>query len=252
MIFITALRKEILELLRTYRFLVAAVLLIFFGLASPLLAKYMREIIGLVPDVGDITSIIPVPTMIDAVIQFEKNTSQFGFLLAVLLGMGSVAQEKEKGTAAMMLVKPLPRSTFILAKFTALGLLFLVTVLLAGLGAFYYTTLLFEAPDLGAWMWFTLLLVLEILVYAALTILCSTLLRTPVAAGGAAVGLMLGMVIFGSLPGIGEYFPGELSNWGIRLVMGDTQTSWPAVILCAAIILCSLGAAMLSFRRQEL
>jgi ABC-2 type transport system permease protein len=251
-IFFTALRKEVLELIRTYRLLVAAVLLVFFGLTSPLLAKYMREFIGLIPDVGDIASIIPVPTTKDAVLQYVKNMEQFGILLALLLGMGSVALEKEKGTAAMMLVKPMPRSVFILAKFAALALLFAVTLLVAGLACYYYTYLLFEALDMSAWLALNGLLLLEILVYVAITILCSTLLRTQIAAGGLAVGIWLVTVIFGAIPGLGKYFPVELTNWGSRLMAGDSQDSWIALVISVAIIVISLGAAIVSFRKQEL
>jgi len=251
-IFFTALRKEVLELIRTYRLLVAAVLLVFFGLTSPLLAKYMREFIGLIPDVGDIASIIPVPTTKDAVLQYVKNMEQFGILLALLLGMGSVALEKEKGTAAMMLVKPMPRSVFILAKFASLALLFAVTLLVAGLACYYYTYLLFEALDMSAWLALNGFLLLEILVYVAITILCSTLLRTQIAAGGLAVGIWLVTVIFGAIPGLGKYFPVELTNWGSRLIAGDSQASWTALIISAAIIVISLGAAIVSFRKQEL
>jgi ABC-2 type transport system permease protein len=252
MIFFTALRKEILELIRTYRLLVSAALLIFFGLTSPLLAKYMREFIGMIPDVGDISLIIPIPTTMDAVLQYVKNTSQFGILLALLLGMGTVAQEKEKGTAAMMLVKPLPRSMFILAKFSSLALLFAVTLLVAGLACYYYTYLLFEPLDIGAWLGLNGLLLLQILVYVALTILCSTLFRTQIAAGGAAVGIMLVTVIFGAIPGWDKYFPGELSSWGIRLMTGETAASWSALLISGIIMIVSLVISIIVFQKQEL
>lgn len=252
MIFFTALRKELWELIRTYRFLVSAIVLVFFGFLSPLLAKYIRELISLVPDVDEIALIIPVPTTIDAVIQYVKNSSQFGILIALLLGMGSVAQEKEKGTAAMMLVKPLPRSVFILSKFAALTILFILTILIAASACYYYTYLLFEALNVGAWLALNALLIIQILVYVAMTILSSTLLRTQIAAGGLAVGGMLVLVIFGSIPGLGRYFPGELTNWGTRLILGETQASWAALIISLGIILASLTAAILIFRKQEL
>jgi ABC-2 type transport system permease protein len=252
MIFFTAIRKEFLELIRTHRLLVSAVLLVFFGLTSPLLAKYVREIMGMFPEVGDLTAVIPAPVTMDAVVQYVKNMEQFGILLALLLGMGSVAQEKERGTAAMMLVKPLPRSVFILAKYAALKLLFAVSLLVAAIACYYYTYLLFEAVDIVDWLLLNLLLLVEILVFLAVTILCSTLLRTQIAAGGVAVGFMLVMVILGAIPGFGKYFPSELSNWGMRLMAGDTHASWPALIVSAAIILGSLTAAILSFKNQEL
>ena len=47
--------------------------------------------------------VLPTPTAADAVDQLVKNLSQFGILVAVLLAMGSVATEKERGTAALIL-----------------------------------------------------------------------------------------------------------------------------------------------------
>src|SRR5512139_2034489 len=104
-----AFRKEWMELIRSYRLLIVAIVLVFFGLASPLLAKFTPEIITLLPGGEDLSKLIPPPTVWDAVAQYVKNMGQFGILLALLLTMGAVAQEKDKGTAAMMLVKPLPR-----------------------------------------------------------------------------------------------------------------------------------------------
>src|SRR4030042_2745633 len=103
-----AFRKEWMELIRSYRLLIVAVVLVFFGLTSPLLAKFTPEIISFIPGGTDISKLIPPPTVWDAVTQYVKNMTQFGIILALLLTMGAVAQEKDKGTAAMMLVKPLP------------------------------------------------------------------------------------------------------------------------------------------------
>src|SRR4030042_3954610 len=104
---LVAFRKEWMENLRSYRLLIVVVVLVFFGLTSPLLAKYTPEISTLFPGGEDIALIIPTPTVWDAVGQYVKNMSQFGIILALLLTMGAVAQEKDKGTAALMLVRPL-------------------------------------------------------------------------------------------------------------------------------------------------
>ena len=100
---------------------------------------------SLIPGGEAFKDLIPPPTMLDAVGQYIKNTTQFGVVLALLLAMGVVVQEKERGTAAMMLVKPLPRGAFLLAKFVALALAFLVGLALAGAGGYFYTLVLFGA-----------------------------------------------------------------------------------------------------------
>src|SRR5512136_759349 len=112
-----AFRKEWMEALRNYRLLIVGVVLIFFGLTSPLVAKIAPQILTVAIPGTDISKLLPPPTVSDAVTQYVKNMAQFELILALLLGMGMVAQEKDKGTAAMMLVKPMPRGSFLTAKF---------------------------------------------------------------------------------------------------------------------------------------
>jgi ABC-2 type transport system permease protein len=252
MTFLVMMRKELSELSRTYRLLVLIAVLVAFGLMSPLLAKFTPELLRQLPGGEAIAAIIPPPTQIDAVTQFIKNTNQFGILLALLLSMGTVAQEKERGTAAMLLVKPMPRGVFLLAKTGTLGLVFLAATLLAGLGAYYYTWILFEPPDLLAWIGMTLLIWLELFVYIALTILFSTLVRSQAAAAGLAFGVVLLFALLGALPGLAKFLPGALRTWSASLFSSTPQPAWTAVAVCLGIILVALVAAWQIFERQEL
>ncbi len=143
-----AFRKEWMELIRSHRLLVVAVVLVFFGLTSPLMTKLTPELGKLMPaDSGISIQVTRPPSVGDVIVQYVKNTAQFGILLAILLSMGTVAQEKDKGTAAMILVKPLPRGAFLGAKFMALAALFAITILAAAIACYYYTLLLFEAMN---------------------------------------------------------------------------------------------------------
>jgi ABC-2 type transport system permease protein len=247
-----AFRKEWLELIRTYRLLIVAIVLVFFGLTSPLLAKYTPEIIKLIPGGEAISQVIPPPTVWDAVAQYVKNMTQFSIILALLLTMGTIAQEKDKGTAAMMLVKPMPRSAFIGAKFLASGTMFAICLLAAGLACYYYTLLLFEAMDILRWLSLNALLFVYVMVFVALTLFCSTLTKSQAGAGGIALGLMVVLGLIGAIPNLGKYLPGELISWGGRLVQGNTSTSWPALGISLGLIVVSLLAAWLVFRKQEL
>jgi ABC-type transport system involved in multi-copper enzyme maturation permease subunit len=51
---------------------------------------------------------------------------------------------------------------------------------------------------------------------------------------------------------LGKYLPGELVTWGMRLMQGDTSTSWIAFGVSAVLIVISLVIAWLVFKRQEL
>jgi len=250
--FFASLHKEILALIRTYRLLMMAVVLVFFGLLSPLLAKLTPELIRLVPGGEDLVALIPEPAMVDAVTQYVKNMTQFGLLLALLMTMGAVAQEKERGTAVLMLVKPLPRSVFLLAKFAALALAFMLCLAVAGLGGYYYTLILFGAPDAWGWVVLNLLLWLYVLVIVALTLLASVLARSQAAAAGLAVGALLLLMAVGAIPGLGQYLPGQLPAWGSALVFDPAARSWPALWISLGLVVASLAAAWVLFRRQEL
>src|SRR3972149_4364662 len=136
---LTLLRKELLEQWRTYRMLIVAAVMLVFGMTSPLLGRYTREIISQLPNSPpELITLIPPPTVADAVLQYAENLVQFGAILAILIPMGAVAQEWERGTAAMLLSKPVSRETFISAKFLALLATFLIGVALAAAGGYYY------------------------------------------------------------------------------------------------------------------
>lgn len=247
----TAFRKEWMENVRNYRLLVVVVVLLFFGITSPILTKYTPELMQLVPT-GGMKIEIPPQTVVDAITQYVKNMGQFGVFLGVLLTMGAVAQEKEKGTAAMMLAKPLPRGAFLGAKFLGLAALFAVGLAAAMLAAYYYTLLLFEAMDIPHWLLLNLLIFVYVLVIIAITLFCSTLTRSQATAVGISAGFLVVAWLASAVLGVGKYLPGELITWGVRLMAGNTTSSWVALAVSLGLIVLAFVAAWLVFRRQEL
>jgi ABC-2 type transport system permease protein len=252
MTFFTSLRKEMIEQWRTSRLLAAGAVLVFFGITSPLAAKFLPEMMRFIPGAEQFAGLIPPPTILDAVGQYVKNISQFAVLLAVLLSMGAVVSEKEKGSAALVLVKPLSRGAFLLSKFCALALVFAACILVAGLGAYYYTLLLFGPLDLGAFMLSNLLLWLYALVYVAATLLFSTLVRSQAAAAGLSVGMLLLFSLVGASPVLAKYLPAHLLDWASALLTGQPLSAWPALYISLGLIAASVVAAWAAFRRQEI
>ena len=251
MILWVAVRKELLQGWRTYRWLVTLVVLVAMGMSSPLLARLTPELIRLLPNGDEIARLIPPPTATDAVAQYIKNMNQFGILLAVLLAMGAVADEREKGTAAMVLSKPMPRSAFLLAKFVALAGVFAVAFSLAGLACWYYTSVLFAALDPARWLALNALLLVLCLVYVATTLLCSTLARSQTAAGGMAIGLLVLVAAVEAIPTVGRWLPGQLLNWAAALMDGRAVPGLGALGVSLGMIVVSLLAAWAVLERQE-
>jgi ABC-2 type transport system permease protein len=250
---LTAFRKEWLESLRNYRLLIVAVVMAFFGFTSPLVAKYTPQILtAFLPGGTDLSQIVPTPTVASAIEQYTKNLCQFGIILAILLSMGAIAQEKDKGTAAMMLVKPLPRGSFVAAKFLGLAAIFAISIMIAAIGSYYYTMLLFEAMDILNWLLLNAFIFVYVLVIVAITLLSSTLTKSQAAAGGIAIGIVVVGLILGVIRDLGKYLPGELKTWGTRLLLGESSPSWTALGISLGLIVIPLLVAWLVFRRQEL
>jgi ABC-2 type transport system permease protein len=252
MTFLTQLRKEIMEQFRTRRFLIVFIVLLVWGMLSPLTAKFIGEIFNSIPAMAPYAALIPPPTVIDAIGQYIKNVNQFMVILALLVTMGSVVVEKDKGTAALMLVKPLPRSTFILAKFLALVFTFGVSLLAAAIADYYYTLYLFQPLEIGPFLALNGFMLLYTLVYVAITLFASTLFKSQAAAVGVGFGALLFLAVLGSFPPLKEKLPDQLILWGTGLMSGSHMAYWPALLISVGIILASLLGAWLVFRKQEL
>ena len=252
-LFFTALNKELLQQWRTKRVLVVLAVFALFGLMSPMIAYFTPQLLGLIEGAEMFADIIPEPTEADAIAQYIGNITQFGFIIALLLGMGAVAGEKERGTAAMVLSKPLPRWAFILSKFVAQALVYAAAFLLAALATYYYTAILFDGLQLGPFLLGNLLLLEWLLVFAAVTLLGSAIARTTGAAAGVAlVGAML-LFLAGSLPTVGPLAPSGLVAWASQLGLAtEVPSNWGAVAANAVLVVVIVLGAVAAFEKQEL
>jgi ABC-2 type transport system permease protein len=194
----------------------AAIFLIF-GMGSPLLAKLTPELLRSIEGAEQFADLVPEPTAGDAMAQYIKNLAQFGFILAILLAMGVVVGEKERGIVPMILSKPMPRWAFIASKFTAQMGMYLGGFALAGLGAYYYTVILFGSLDFGGFALLNGLLFLWLLTFVALGLLGSVLGGSTIAAAGIGLGLSVALMLAGNLPQYGALLPGGLMSWATQV-----------------------------------
>lgn len=250
--FAALLRKELLEQWRTMRLPLVATVFLLVGLSSPLLARFTPEILRAVG--GDQFQIVlPTPTAAAAYDQLAKNLGQFGALVAVLLAMGSVATEKERGTAALILTKPASRGAFLLAKIVAIGTTLGISTAIAAAGAWFYTLILFEPLPLGGFVAALVLQWLALVAYASITFLGSTLTRSALAAAGLGVAAFIVLGILGIVPAIGRYLPTGLGAPARALALGQPGVdALGPTVASVALIAGLLLIAWFAFRRQEL
>jgi ABC-2 type transport system permease protein len=248
--FAVVVRKELLEQWRTFRLPIVTGLFLIVGIGSPLLAKYTPQLVTALA--GDIGIPIPPPRMSDAVDQILKNIAQFGSITAILLAMGSVATEKDRGTAALLLTKPLDRTAFLVAKIAAIATTLLVATVLAVAAGWIYTAILFEAPSVAGFAWLALFTWLSLVAYAVITFLFSTLTRSAMAAAGIGIIVLLVLGILSAFPRVAEYLPPGLATPARALALGEPADVLVPVVSTLVLIGACFTLAWASFRRQEL
>jgi ABC-2 type transport system permease protein len=249
------LRKELLESWRTMRLPIVAGLFLLVGLSSPLLAKFLPEIVKAAA--GDQLPSIPMPTPVpaDAADQLWKNLAQFGAFAAIVLAMGSVATERDRGTAAFILSKTVSRGAFLAAKVAAIGVVLAICVALAVFVGWFYTAILFEPLPVAGWVGFAFLAWLGLAAWAAITFLGSTVTGSTAAAAGIGFVALLVLSIAAAIPNLGRLLPGGLAGPAVSLAVGapvDAVDVLTPVVATSVLIAIALGASVWSFRRQEI
>ncbi len=246
------LRKELLEQWRTLRLPVIATIFLLVGLSSPLLARFTPELLKALA--GDrIPIVLPPPTTVDAVDQLAKNLGQFGGLIAVLLSMGAVAAEKERGTAALILTKPVGRAAFLLAKLVAIGLTLGISVGIATAGAWFYTFVLFGPLPVAGVAAAAVLQWLALMAWTSITFVGSVLTRSSLAAAGLGIVAFIVVGVLGILPALARYLPTGLSGPARALALGVAGPDVIVPVLATSALIGGCGVlAWVVFRREEL
>jgi ABC-2 type transport system permease protein len=250
------LRKEFAESWRTRRAPVVLGLFFVMGMLAPLLARFTPDIVA-ASGGPNLAAALPTPTAGDAVDQFLKTVGQFGAFVAILLAMGSVASDRERGTAALVLTKPVGRGVYLAAKLVTLAALLGAASAVAGITAATYTAVLFEPLPLPGFAGAVALVWVGLLVPAAITFLGSVLGRSPAAAAGLGFAWVVLGGVSAALPVIGPDMPGSLTGQARALALGvgagPSAASVAAPLLVSIVVLgASVAIAWRTVARQEL
>lgn len=245
------LKKELVEYWRTYRGVALGVVFIVFGLLSPAAARYLPDLLGMM-DLQGMVIQLPPPTVADANVQFVKNMAQIGTIVLILIAMGAVARERDKGTVAFTLSKPVSRGAFLLAKALALGIVMWLSLGLAALVHWYYTLLLLGPLPLGDCLAMAALVGVYLTAILGVTFLGSTLSRSMIVSAGIGFGGYLLISLLGAIPRVNDFLPGDLLGKALAAGGGSLPTGWTSVAVSLAIAAGCWLAAWLFFRRAEL
>lgn len=245
-------KKEWLELSRTKKYFVLAIIFVFVAISSPILAKLIPTIFKNL-QVQGIAITIPEPTWKDAIDQFVKNISQIAMIVIVFVFAGSIAEEKNKKTLEMLLTKPVSRSNFVLAKYAAAFLATILVYFLTSMLFYFYSASLFGNFSPGSFLLMALLILIYLLQVIAVTILASTFTSNQIIAAGIAFFMEIVVVtILGSIDKISKYMPGYILGHYKEVMDGSHSGFAPSTIVTISLIIVSVILSVIIFRRQEI
>jgi ABC-2 type transport system permease protein len=247
-IFAVLLKKELRGNVRTHRVLIVAALFFVLGMATPLLLRYLHV---LVP-ADEAGFVVPEFAAEDAVESYFDTIGQFGLVAAILVAMGSISRERESGTAAMTLSKPVGCGPFLAAKLVAHALVFTSAAVIGAAACLLYTTVLFERVDVWDFVLGNVALVFYLLTCLTVTVMWSAVFKSHLAAGGLALVTMIALIGISAVPGAGEYSPGNLAGWAQDIASGRGHDVWGALGVGAAAIGSAAVAGWQVLKRKEL
>ncbi|WP_349897266.1 ABC transporter permease [Parafrigoribacterium soli] len=246
-------RKELSEILRTWRIWVLPAIIVFFALSGPVLARFTPEIIGALAgsQLGHME--IPTPSYLDAYSGWVKNLSQITLFALIIIYGGIVSSETKSGTAILVLTKPVSRSAFVVVKAVVHSVFVAVLVVVGTLLTWAVTAIVFgTAPGGPLWSAAGVWLVYGVL-FVALMTLFSVLIPSAAGAAGAGIGAYVLLSIASIWKPLSEYSPAGLPGQAASLAAHTTTPSslWPVTTSLALwIVLVALAAVL--FRRKEL
>lgn len=247
-------RKELREIVRTWRIWVLPGIVLFFAASGPPLARITPDLLSSLMDSQgtDVVIQLPDPTYVDAYLQWTKNLSQIVIFALIIMFAGAISAEKRGGTAILALTKPLSRTSFVLGKLISHATLLVVTTLVGAAVTWGLTLVVFSEAPLGPLAAATGAWLLHGLFFVALMMLLSAAMDSQ--AGAAGMGLVVYLLL--SLATIWKpaalYSPAGLVNAPTDIAMSEAVSlGWP-IATTVALTLVLVWAAIAVFRRREL
>ncbi len=239
--------KEVRQQLRTHRLMIVIVVFLLFGLGTPLLLHYLPT---LVP--ADENIELPEFTATDAVQGYIDTFGQVGLLAVILVAMGAVAKERESGTAAMVLCKPVSRAAFTTAKLAAMVLTFLIAVIAGGFGCYAYTLVIFGDPGAGNFVFANLVGGCYLLMGLSVTLVFSSFFKSQIVAGALSLVFLIALTTTAGISVMKDYSPGALLNWADELAAGGASHPWGVLAVSLLFVGLTLVVAWQALHRKEL
>lgn len=178
---------------------------------------------------------------------------------AVLLGLGVVANEEERGTLDVLLGTPIPRWQVVVEKSAAVLVILLLVLLLNGVGAVIGVLMTPELADvsLGRIIEGSFSMLPVTLVMAAMALFFSTLFRSRNVAAGVTGAIIIASYFVTNLSSIAQEALGTIKQFSFYSYYSPLRTMqngiiWNEFLVLSVIVLALFGLAIYAFQRRDI
>lgn len=246
------LKKEWLEMVRSFRILWLPLLFILLGISDPLTNYYMEDILqtfGNMPDGFSMTlpELAPSDLLIASLGQFQM----IGLIVIVAITASMISRERQNGTATFIYVRPVSNFSIYMSKFLVMGILAAICTL-AGFGAsMYYTYLLYGGVTVKAFLLLMLFYWLWLLFVIAITLTLSAAFTTSIAMTAAMLLFPLGILLDSIIGTYWHFSPYKLATYGASWLTKSNDYIVPTMTITIGIILGAIILGIISTGRKR-
>lgn len=246
------LKKEFLEMYRSYKWVWMPLLFMSLGIMQPLTSYYLSDIIkefGSLPEGAVFET--PLPSAQQVFGETLGQFSQIGTLVIVLATMGMLSNERNGGAALMILVKPISYINYFLSKCIAAFALVLVSFLLGLTSALYYITLLFNSLPVNDVLVSSSYYVMWLLVAVTITLTLSAFLKKTAAVAGGGILILLMLAAAASLfTEPLRWTPGNLLTLAQQGISNEPLIGIAGTLLVTGVFLLGIGLTAILYMKQ--
>jgi ABC-2 type transport system permease protein len=247
------IRKELLEVRRTWRIWVLPGLVLAMAVLSPALARATPALLrSFASDEPGVVLEFPDPVAADALRQWGQSLNQIVLFAVIITSAGLISNELRSGTALLALTKPLSRRAFVLAKSLVQMGLVVVATLVGTVVCGLATWAIFGEVPLGDLVAMTVAwIALAVFVIAVMTAV-STVFGSQAAAAGVGIGVYFLVTILALWRPVREYSAAGLISAVDELATGASPALAVPALSTVVLGAAALALAILRFERMPI
>jgi len=229
-------------LFRTKRWVALVGVYVFFGLAGPLTARYISEILETFG--GGVQVVVPEPVPADGIASYVSNAAQIGLLVSIGIAAAALAFDAKPQMGIFLRTRVTHVRKILAPRYLVITAAVAASFTLGSIAALYESTVLMGTLPFGGWLVGTLLgclyLAFAMAVVAAVAGRTQSVLVTVIVT----IGVLLLLPLIGIAPNIGEWLPSHLVGAIDGLVRGSGVSDYLGA--AAVTVGLTLGALQLA------